>query len=555
MNTRILLLTILACLLANCKPAEPTVEPKMATPFTWDNASIYFMMTDRFNNGDESNDFTHPTDAEPAPYRGFMGGDIKGITAKIKAGYFDDLGVNAIWMTPVVEQITGAVDEGTGLSYPFHGYWTRDWTALDSRFGTKADLKEMVAEAHKHGIRILIDGVANHTGPVTEQSPVWPGEWVRTGPQCTYQGAESTISCTLVKNLPDIRTDSQEEVELPAFLVEKWKAEGRYEQEVKELDEWFAATGYKRTPVNYILKWLVDFIKEYGIDGYRIDTVKHTEDYVWADLYKGAVAAYNTLKKEHPEMVIADNEFYMVGEVYNYYIGSGRDYDYNDKKVDFYKDGYHALINFDLKGSQDEEYESLFSRYDSLLHGPLAGKSVVNYISSHDDGSPYDKERKDPFEAMTRLILTPGAVQMYYGDESARDLNVVANGDATLRSFMNWDELRAETVKNGYKVNDVLVHTQKLGKFRQNHPAVGAGRHKLVSTSPYLFTRSWTEGDYSDQVLIGLNMPKGQMTIDVSTVFADGVEVQDAYSGVKATVADGKVTIDSQYDIVLLEAV
>ena len=553
MTTRIVLLTAIAILFSTCKPTA--VEPKASVPFTWDNATIYFMMTDRFNNGDESNDFTHPAEAEPAPYRGFMGGDLKGITAKIKAGYFDDLGVNAIWMTPVVEQIQGAVDEGTGLSYPFHGYWTRDWTALDSRFGTEADLKEMVATAHRHGIRILIDGVANHTGPVTEQSPLWPEEWVRTGPQCTYEGAESTISCTLVKNLPDIRTDSQEEVELPPFLVEKWKAEGRYDREVKELDEWFAATGYKRTAVNYILKWLVDFIKEYGIDGYRIDTVKHTEDYVWADLYKAAVAAYNTLKEEHPEMVIADNEFYMVGEVYNYYIGSGRDYDYTDKKVDFYKDGYHALINFDLKGSKEESYESLFARYDSLLHGPLAGKSVVNYMSSHDDGSPYDKERKDPFEAMTRLILTPGAVQMYYGDESARDLDVEADGDATLRSFMNWDELQAETVKNGYKVNDVLVHTQKLGKFRQNHPAVGAGRHKVVSASPYLFSRTWTQDDYTDQVLIGLNMPKGQMTIDVSTVFADGVEVQDAYSGVKTTVADGKVTIDSQYDIVLLEAV
>jgi alpha-amylase len=62
---------------------------------------------------------------------------IKGITKKIDEGYFDKLGINAIWFTPIVEQIHDAVDEGTGLSYPFHGYWARDWTALDPNFGTK----------------------------------------------------------------------------------------------------------------------------------------------------------------------------------------------------------------------------------------------------------------------------------------------------------------------------------------------------------------------------------------------------------------------------------
>jgi alpha-amylase len=172
-----------------------------------------------------------------------MGGDIQGITAQIKEGYFTDLGVNAIWFTPVVEQITGSVDEGTGNSFGFHGYWTRDWTAIYPKFGTKADLAELVSVAHDHEIRILIDVVANHTGPVTPLDVLWPDTWVKTGPQCTYKSSETTINCTLVKNLPDIRTEIDEEVELPQFLIDKWKAGGRYEAEVLELKEWFETTG------------------------------------------------------------------------------------------------------------------------------------------------------------------------------------------------------------------------------------------------------------------------------------------------------------------------
>jgi alpha-amylase len=101
-------------------------------------------MTDRFNNGDKSNDLNYDRTKTAGKLRGFEGGDIKGISKKIDEGYFDKLGINAIWFTPIVEQIHDAVDEGTGLSYGFHGYWTRDWTALDPNFGTKEDLANLV---------------------------------------------------------------------------------------------------------------------------------------------------------------------------------------------------------------------------------------------------------------------------------------------------------------------------------------------------------------------------------------------------------------------------
>ncbi|MBT8254582.1 MAG: alpha-amylase, partial [Bacteroidia bacterium] len=99
--------------------------------FDWESATVYFLLTDRFNNGDPSNDLNFERGEETGYLRGFEGGDLKGVTQKISEGYFNDLGVNAIWMTPVVEQIHGATDEGTGLTYGYHGYWTKDWTAID----------------------------------------------------------------------------------------------------------------------------------------------------------------------------------------------------------------------------------------------------------------------------------------------------------------------------------------------------------------------------------------------------------------------------------------
>ncbi len=256
---KIVTLFSISLLLIACSELKPVDKSK--TPFVWDGANLYFLLTDRFNNADHTNDVNFDRTDETAVLRGFKGGDIKGIIAKINDGYFTNLGINAIWMTPLVEQIHGSTDEGTGVTYGFHGYWTRDWTALDPNFGTMDDLKELVTTAHKKGIRIVLDAVINHTGPVTLLDSVWPEEWVRTSPSCTYQDYETAITCTLVKNLPDIKTESNEAVELPEYLVEKWKMEGRYEQEVKELDAFFVSTGYPRAPRFYIIKWLTDYIK------------------------------------------------------------------------------------------------------------------------------------------------------------------------------------------------------------------------------------------------------------------------------------------------------
>lgn len=544
------------------KETTPTSEPLSSkdsiaeiahadTPFYWEAANIYFLLTDRFKNGDPSNDLNFERTEETGMLRGFMGGDIAGITQKIKEGYFSDLGINAIWFTPVVEQIHGSTDESTGNTYGYHGYWTKDWTALDPNFGTKKELAELVETAHKYGIRIIMDVVLNHTGPVTDKDPAWPEEWIRQDPTCTFDSYENTTACTLVDNLPDIRTESLDPVVLPDELLAKWKKEGRLSTELDELQTFFERTGYPRAPKYYIMKWLTDYVHDLGIDGFRVDTVKHADEEAWAELYEQATFAFENWKKKNPEIVLDDNPFYMVGEVYGYGASGGRDYDFGNKTVDYFDHGFHSLINFELKGDADKSYEELFRKYHKIMHGSHAGKGIVNYISSHDDGAPYDRERKKPFRSANVLLLTPGASQVYYGDETARDLVIDGTqGDATLRSFMNWEELDSLPQKQ-----KVLKHWQKLGQFRRDHPAVGAGRHKRLSSKPYVFSRTFNHDNFRDKVVVGLDLPEGKKSLRVKGFFGDGTTLLDRYSDTEVVVKNGYVSLDTPFDTALLEPV
>jgi alpha-amylase len=522
-------------------------------PFLWNSATVYFLLTDRFNNADSDNDTHFGRTQQTAVNRGFQGGDFAGITQKIEDGYFNELGISAIWMTPFHEQIHGMVDEGTGNTYGYHGYWIKDWSAIDPNFGTEEELEELVATAHQHGIRIIMDVIVNHTGPVTESDPVWGDEWVRTGPKCEYHDYRSTVTCTLVENLPDIRTESEKDVELPPQLLEKWEREGRLEEELEELDKFFEETGYPRAPKYYIIKWLTDYVRQYGINGYRIDTAKHTEEGVWSILRKEADRAYQTWKAENQDIFPEDDHFYMVGEVYNYMISNGRWFDFGDTLVDFYAEGIDHLINFEFKYDALDHCDALFSKYASILNNELTNNGVMNYISSHDDGAPFDKMRDNPFEAATRLFLTPGASQVYYGDETSRLLlEPGAEGDANLRSFMNWDQLYKNEQVNGYNVQEVFKHYCKLGQFRKNHPAVGAGEHRMISVEPYIFSRNILFEGIKDAVVIGLGLPKGKKEIPVEGLFDDGTELTDSYSGKKVTVKNQIAELTTEETIVLL---
>jgi alpha-amylase len=529
------------------RPAAVSVPVSDPVAF-WNSATVYFLLIDRFHNGDTSNDRAHGREQDGAVLRNFQGGDLAGVLQKIEGGYFDSLGVTAIWMTPFVEQIHTGVDEGTGKTYGYHGYWTRDWTAVDRAFGTHEDLRAVVQAAHRHGIRVLMDAVINHTGPPTQQDPSWPDEWVRTAPNCSYKTYSTTVNCTLVATLPDIRTDRDAPVELPRALLAKWSREGRRDQEVQELHAFFRRTGYPRAPRYYLIKWLTDWVREVGFDGYRIDTAKHFEPAVSVELKREAEDALAAWRRDRSKGEAGTLPFYMVGEVYGWEVRQGRKYDFGDRTVDFFSHGYDALINFAFK-SDTASLDELFTEYsESINRGPLRGVSMLNYLSSHDDGSPYDRDRKDPLGAATRLLLAPGGAQIYYGDELARPLHVPgAEGDANLRSFMNWGDL-----ERGGSTRRTLEHWRKLGTFRRAHPAVGAGMHRTLQAKPNIFSRELESEGRADRVLVAMDQGNGAKTVSVFGIFADGTRLVDAYTGVAGTVQNGKVSLTTGSGLVLL---
>ena len=163
--------------------------------------------------------------------------------------------------------------------------------------------------------------------------------------------------------------------------------------------------------------------------------------------------------------------------------------------------------------------------------------------------APFDQARGNPKKAANIVLITPGESRIYYGDETARSLIIEGTeGDATLRSFMNWEELDSLP-----KTKEILSHWQKLGTFRNDHPAIGAGIHKRITKTPYVFSRYFSKDEYVDKVVIGLDLAKGKKTISVKGIFGDGTKLYDRYSETEVTVENNKVILDNENEVALLE--
>lgn len=554
--------------------------------FTWDNATVYFAIVDRFENGDETNDHSYgrsigEVNAENYQTRvgTFHGGDLAGLTKKIEEGYFDKLGVNAIWFTAPYEQIHGALCADGFKYYAYHGYYPLDFTNMDANMGTEEELKKFVDTAHEHGIRVVMDVVMNHVGyadPVTaveygfgevsdnwkeiyyntseseyvwsmdytsettnglatlvsegDWSGWWGTNWVRaiTGRYNGYTGSQEDTNYQLcLGGLPDIKTENADDNGIPAILQKKWEKEGRLEEEKESLDYFFEKSGLPRKNVNYIIKWLTDYVREYGIDGFRCDSVKHVEMEHWGVLKNQADIALKEWRENNPDNIAAnwDEDFWMVGE----------NFDFNNKKDShFTKGGFDAMVNLQFQGNEHNPGTSLdyvYSKYANLINTD-EDFNMLTYISSHDMGLG-----NRGINGGTALLLCPGAIQIYYGDESGRTVNGIA-GEQGWRTQMNWDSIN-ETV---------LVHYRKLGTFRKEHPAIAIGEHEKISGSPYTFSRIYKD----DKVVICMPEKAGDYTVKVGDVFQEGEWIKDAYSGNMYQVSAGSIAVTCDNNAPLL---
>ena len=247
MHVPLLLAGLLAAAAAAPKPARP-----------WSDDILYFVLVDRFADGDPGNDANVDRKAKGA----FHGGDLKGLLAQLDE--IASLGVTAIWVNPLVKNIPGHVDGAGFPDWGYHGYWADDFTSLDPRFGTEEDLRKLVEACHGRGIKVLLDVVYNHAGYDTRylRDPK-TRKWLRSTivGDC---GDDDLTSC--LAGLPDFKT---EQPEVAKFLLDAQ----------------------------------ISWAKRSGVDGFRLDTVKHVDHPFW---------------QEHRKRTRAElgPQFFLLGEVY-----------------------------------------------------------------------------------------------------------------------------------------------------------------------------------------------------------------------------------------------
>ena len=495
------------------------VETDAPAAFDWHNATVYFVLTDRFVNGDPSNDHSYGRRNDGMQEIGtFHGGDLRGLASKLD--YLQQLGVNALWISAPFEQIHGWVGGGTKGDFPhyaYHGYYTQDWTTLDANMGNEADLRALVDGAHQRGIRILFDVVMNHTGyatladmqeyqfgalylsgdelkntlgerwtdwkPAAGQSwhsfndyinfsdkagweKWWGKNWIRTdiGDYDNPGFDDLTMSLAF---LPDLKTESTRPSGLPNFYQHKPDTHAK------------AIAGY--TPRDYLTHWLSQWVRDYGIDGFRVDTAKHVELPAWQQLKTQASAALVEWKKANPDKALDDKPFWMTGEAWGHGV----------MQSDYYRHGFDAMINFDYQEQATKAVDCLANM--DVTWQQMAEKlqdfNVLSYLSSHD--TRLFREGGD--KAAELLLLAPGAVQLFYGDESARPFGPTGSDPLQgTRSEMNWPDVAGKSAAS-------VTHWQRISQFRARHPAIGAGKQTTLTLKQgYGFIRE--HGD--DKVMV-----------------------------------------------------
>ncbi len=575
-------------------PAFAIENPNKSKSFTWDNANVYFMITDRFYDGNPANNQSYDRGKDPSGvsygtttassglYQNtgcFQGGDIAGVTKKITEGYFDKLGTNALWITAPYEQAHGWVGGGPAQDfqhYGYHGYYTLDWTEMDANMGTKNEFKAFVDTAHAHGIRVVMDVVMNHAGYQTfndakafgfgayaaagdtwrpnaaDASPWggfnafwkydvgngwenwWGSEWIRSPDVKGYDVCSPGAGMTnCVGFLPDFKTESTATVGLPKLMINKWTKEGTLAAKTAQMNAWFAKTGNPKTVRFWMIQWLSQWVKDYGIDGFRVDTAKHVDLDTWKKLLDECRASLKEWKAANPTKKLDDNDFWATAEVFGHGFAQS----------EYHKDAtFNSVINFGLQGdarmTTPSSFENLFSQYGAV--NPNKGWNGLSYVSSHDTKL---HDRGTLKNIAPSFLMLPGGIQTFYGDESARPQGACADAEQGTRSFMNWSAPNTAT----------LALWRKFGSFRRDHSSVGAGVHKQLLASPYTFSRTYDNAALRiTDAVICVYGASGATTVDVSSIFANGEVVRDWPTGTKATVTAGKVTLTPDADGYLL---
>lgn len=466
---------------------------KNENDFDWDEAVVYFMMTDRFFDGNESNNTASGTDTYGDNPGLYHGGDFAGVTAKLD--YLQDLGVNTIWLTPIVKNIAGVTvtDEGSEdvpYNAAYHGYWASDFTKLNPTMGTTEEFKTMISEAHKRGMRIMVDIVVNHAG----------------------YGTESTFA---------------------DMLRDKSVSEGDIKSWQSGLPDFATEKAEVRTK---LVEWQTSWMKDYGVDYFRVDTVKHVDSTTWA-------ALKNSTTEVNPSFKMI-GEYYGAGYASNgSTLGSGQmdadlDFDFNDQATSFVSSNISSVEKF------------LSARNSALNNAYMTGQ----FLSSHDEdgfkaslmnGKKYteDEATSAALVAATLQLTAKGIPVIYYGEEV---------GLSGLNNYPYQTNRYDMDFSKATKDNVTYQHYKNLLSIRNAYTDVFARGSRTVVASSDEEGYDVVSRSYGGTTLyVGMNIKDTVKEVKVPVSLAAGTELKDLYSGATYTVGSDKtvaVTIPAAKD-------
>ncbi|MDE6793413.1 MAG: hypothetical protein K2J48_10065 [Muribaculaceae bacterium] len=530
--------------------------------FSWKGSTVYFGITDRFCNGDSTNDVNYNRIVDYGSERmnaaTFHGGDFKGMLKKAQEGYFNDLGVDVVWMTDVYEQIHGWMTGSGSINdfphYGYHGYYPLDYTQIDKNYGTVAEFRELVDTLHSQGIRVMLGANLNDPGYPTLLDAVqygfaetglsekeaaehirdwsydkffegrleWKGwydrDWIRMPDEDWDEN--NPLEATLY-GMPDYKDENNTPVSIPAFLKKKWKKEG------KKNDQWVNPTARSLrndrewSPMQYLIAWISSWVEEFGIDGFRCDIVENVHLNRWKELNKACDEALEKWRKKHPESPASKwtDSFYMTGD----YENAGIDY-----KPDYADAGFSSMVNF------------FFPKHGDLDGIVYTWQAYADSIVSNSDWHPFsylnnsyhrDADMSNMIDCATTLMLAPGVAQIFYGDETGRrlsDARLNVDSNQAFRSDMNWNDIDEE----------LLDHFRRLGKIRKSNPTISVGKQLTLDA------HTCVRENNGDKVLIKL-YPENGKAMDVKGVFPEGAVVRELYEDNIGTVKEGKLEFPS----------
>jgi glycosidase len=506
-----------------------------AEAFAWNDALIYMVMTDRYRDADPGGNIPMPTPGAD-PRGDFKGGDLQGVKASIADGTLDKLGIRAIWLSPFGTNPAGAfiAADGVHMVTGYHGYWPVKGREVDARWGGDAALKDMVVEAHKHGIRVLQDFVIHHVHSDHEYVKSHPEWFILNGCVCGTNNCDWTthaLDCKFTDYLPNIDHTNPD----------------------------------ANAAFNADAAWWLD---TFDLDGFRIDAVKHVPE----------AATRNLAADVREDFEKAGTHHFLMGETamgWNDCADPCNDENYNtiskyigplglDGQIDFvlyhgvsYKTfayGEKGFLHADywLKhglskwpngaimtpylGSQDTARFTTLADYrgqDPAHDQGVPGNQWSNIAAAPTDSEPYRRTRI----AMAWLLELPGAPLLYYGDEYGQ----WGGSDPNNRSM--WRAESALTADEGA----TLAFVRKLGSARKNTPALRRGGYVTLSAADdtLLFGRSIAAGTGAVVGVTRLATAQA-VQVDLATTmgFAAGTKLKDAMGGPDVTVVSGMTTVN-----------